>query len=103
MGLLGKQDARGTADARARLPSAPQTPIQGDNRLETRISGGGQRAARAFAPVAPNQLWTADLRYFWTNEGWLYLAVVPDPFNREVVGWSIKPWIAADIVVDALV
>jgi putative transposase len=33
---------------------------------------------------------------------WLYLAVVPDLFNREVVGWSIKPRMTADIVVDAL-
>ena len=38
----------------------------------------------------------------WTDEGWLYLAVVLDLFNREVVGWSIKPRMTADIVIDAL-
>jgi transposase InsO family protein len=37
-----------------------------------------------------------------TEEGWLYLAIVLDLFNREVVGWSIKPNMTADIVVDAL-
>ena len=37
-----------------------------------------------------------------TAEGWLYLAVVLDLFNREIVGWSIKPPMTADIVVDAL-
>ncbi len=38
----------------------------------------------------------------WTDEGWLYLAVVLDLSNREVVGWSIKPRMTADIVIDAL-
>jgi putative transposase len=57
---------------------------------------------RDFTPVAPNQVWTADMTYIWTDEGWLYLAVVLDLFNREVVGWSIKPRMTADIVVDAL-
>ena len=58
--------------------------------------------ARDFAPSAPNRVWTADLTYVWTDEGWLYLAVVLDLFNREIVGWSIKPRMTADIVVDAL-
>ncbi|SOZ72627.1 protein of unknown function (plasmid) [Cupriavidus taiwanensis] len=40
--------------------------------------------------------------YIWTEEGWLYLAVVLDLFNREVVGWSIKPPMAANLVTDAL-
>ena len=37
-----------------------------------------------------------------TDEGWLYLAVIPDLFNKAVVGWSIKPRMTADIVIDAL-
>lgn len=57
---------------------------------------------RNFQPAAPNQTWTADLTYVWTDEGWLYLAVVLDLFNREIVGWSIKPRMTADIVVEAL-
>lgn len=57
---------------------------------------------RDFTPTAPNQAWTADMTYIWTDEGWLYLAVVLDLFNREIVGWSIKPRMTADIVVDAL-
>lgn len=57
---------------------------------------------RNFTPNAPNQAWASDITYIWTAEGWLYLAVVLDLFNREVVGWSIKPRMTADIVVDAL-
>lgn len=58
--------------------------------------------ARDFAPTAPNQAWSSDITYLWTDEGWLYLAIVLDLFNREVVGWSLKPRMTADIVTDAL-
>jgi putative transposase len=57
---------------------------------------------RDFTPSAPNQAWSADLTHVWTEEGWLYLAVVLDLFNREIVGWSIKPRMTVDIVLDAL-
>lgn len=57
---------------------------------------------RNFTPSAPNQVWTSDITYLWTDEGWLYLAIVLDLFNREVVGWSLKPRMTADIVTDAL-
>ncbi len=57
---------------------------------------------RNFTPAAPDRVWTADMTDIWTDEGWLSLAVVPDLFHREVVGWSIKPGMTADLVVDAL-
>src|SRR5689334_23072051 len=57
---------------------------------------------RQFSAPAPNRLWSADLTYVWTEEGWLYLAVVLDLFNREIVGWAIKERMSADIVIDAL-
>ncbi|WP_416348527.1 IS3 family transposase [Glaciimonas sp. Gout2] len=58
--------------------------------------------AREFMPDAPNQVWTSDITYLWTDEGWLYLAIVLDLFNREVIGWSLKPRMTTDIVTDAL-
>lgn len=60
------------------------------------------RLARNFTPKAPNQVWTGDITHIATDEGWLYLAIVLDLFNREIVGWSIKPRMTADIVTDAL-
>ncbi|MDX9875811.1 MAG: IS3 family transposase [Spongiibacteraceae bacterium] len=57
---------------------------------------------RQFAPEAPNRVWTGDITYIATAEGWLYLAVVIDLFNREVIGWSIKPRMTTDLVIDAL-
>ncbi len=39
-----------------------------------------------FTAEAPNKLWTSDITYIWTLQGWLYLAVVLDVFNRAIVG-----------------
>lgn len=58
--------------------------------------------ARNFTPTAPNQVWPSDITYLWTDEGWLYLAIALDLFNREVVGWSLNPRMTTDIVTDAL-
>ena len=52
--------------------------------------------------TAPNPVWTSDITYFWTDEGGLCLTIVLDLFNREVVGWSLKPHRTADIATDAL-
>jgi len=35
-------------------------------------------------------VWAGDLTYIQTGEGWLYLTIVLDLFNREIVGWSIQ-------------
>jgi Transposase and inactivated derivatives len=57
---------------------------------------------RNFRPTGPDQAWTSDITCLWTDEGWLYLAIVLDLFNREVIGWSLKPRMTANIVTDAL-
>ncbi len=62
----------------------------------------GNQLARNFTPEAPNRVWTGDITYIATDEGWLYLAIVRDLFNREFVRWSIKSRMTADIVIDAL-
>jgi putative transposase len=40
---------------------------------------------RDFTATAPNQVWTSDITYVATAEGWLYLAVIIDFFSRQVV------------------
>jgi transposase InsO family protein len=42
---------------------------------------------RQFTPQGPNQAWGTDITYLWTQEGWIYLAVVIDLYSRRVVGW----------------
>ncbi len=41
-----------------------------------------------FSATGPNQKWAGDISYIWTNEGWLYLAVVIDLYSRRVIGWA---------------
>jgi transposase InsO family protein len=57
---------------------------------------------REFNPATPNAVWTSDITYIETNEGWLYLTVMLDLFNRQVVGWSIKERMTQQLVIDAL-
>lgn len=57
---------------------------------------------RQFAPKAPNRVWTADITYIPTREGWLYLAAVEDLHSRQIVGWSTGERIDSRLVVDAL-
>ena len=37
-----------------------------------------------FDAAGPNQKWTTDTTYIWTQEGWFYLAIVLDLFSRMV-------------------
>lgn len=58
---------------------------------------------RQFNPTEPNQAWVTDFTYIKTYEGWLFLAVVIDLFSRLVVGWSMKPMMTTELVLDALI
>ena len=57
---------------------------------------------RAFSPTAPNQVWGTDITYLWTQEGWVYLAVVIDLHSRRVVGWAMDRRMKQALVVRAL-
>ena len=55
-----------------------------------------------FEADAPNQKWVSDITYVWTDEGWLYLAVVLDLYSRLVVGWAMAERMTSTLVCDAL-
>lgn len=55
-----------------------------------------------FTASRPNQLWTSDLTYIWTREGWLYLAVILDVFARRIVGYAMSARLSASLVTIAL-
>ena len=60
---------------------------------------------RRFLPheiSAPNVVWTGDITYIWTMEGWLYLSVILDLFSRRVIGWSMRHTMEAELALDAL-
>lgn len=57
---------------------------------------------RQFVVDKANQAYAGDITYIWTQEGWLYLAVVIDLFSRKVVGWSMSSRMKASLACDAL-
>jgi len=75
---------RVTTDSRHSLPVA-------ENKLD-----------RQFAVARLNTVWTADITYIWTVQGWLYLAVVIDLASRRIIGWSMAPHMKTSLVAAAL-
>jgi transposase InsO family protein len=58
--------------------------------------------ARQLAGEQPDQAWVGDITSLWTQEGWLYLAVLLDLYSRKVVGWALSSRIDAALVQEAL-
>ncbi len=55
-----------------------------------------------FTCSAPNKVWTTDISYIWTGEGWLYLAVVLDMYSRRIVGWAMDKSMTRRLAMSAL-
>ena len=75
---------RVTTDSRHAKPIAPHA-------LERRFDGW-----------QPDQARVGDITYFFTGEGWLYLACIMDLASRRIVGWSMSERMKADLVCNAL-
>jgi putative transposase len=81
----GKRRSRiATTDSRHGLPIAPDL------------------LDRNFTVATPNQVWVGDITYVPTYEEWLFLAMVLEPFNRHVVGWSPGKDMRREVVIDTL-
>ena len=48
------------------------------------------RLEQIFKAGRKNEVWVSDMTYLETEEGWLYLTVVLDLFDRKVIGWFIS-------------
>lgn len=79
-----KRTRKLTTHSRHRLPVAPNLLNQ------------------EFTASAPNRIWTSDITYIRTQEGWLYLAAVLDTYSRQIVGWSMGNQPTDDLVIHAL-
>jgi transposase InsO family protein len=49
-----------------------------------------------------NRVWASDISYIRVGNGWIYICVVIDLCNREVIGWEISTSLNAEIAVAAL-
>jgi transposase InsO family protein len=57
---------------------------------------------RRFDVGALDRVWTSDITYLRTGEGWLYLCAVRDGCSRRVIGWAIDEHMRTDLVEAAL-
>jgi transposase InsO family protein len=54
---------------------------------------------RDFTALRPAEKWVSDITYVRTKQGWLYLTVVMDLFDRKIIGWSMSDSLAAKTTV----
>lgn len=83
--------------------------IRAERRYRKHKYGGGRpsnvfdnRLLRGIMATHTDKVWTTDITYIRTYEGWLYLTVVMDLHSRMIIGWSMKPTLARELVLDAL-
>ena len=55
-------------------------------------------AGRRFDTGAINRVWTSDITYLRTGQGWLYLCAVRGGHSRRVIGWGIDEQMSTDLV-----
>ncbi|GGK61165.1 transposase [Planomonospora parontospora subsp. parontospora] len=69
---------------------------------DRRAAAASDLVKRQFTAEEPNRLWTADITYVPTGQGFLYLAVVLDVFSRRIVGWAMAEHMRTELVTGAL-
>ena len=90
-GSMRRHKIRAIRGYKAPRPIAGRPSILAPNRLN-----------REFTVDTPDRVWVTDITYLRTWQGWLYLAVVMDLYARKIIGWSMKPTLARELVLDAL-
>lgn len=55
-----------------------------------------------FETDGPNKVWTSDITFVETPDGWLYLTTIRDLWSRRIVGYAITDHLRAECVLEAL-
>ena len=48
-----------------------------------------------FTASRPGEVWVSDISYVRTQNGWMYLTVIIDLYDRKVIGWSMSEGLSA--------
>lgn len=57
---------------------------------------------REFTKATPHEAWCGDITFIWTEEGWVYLALLIDLCTRSIVGWSVSEHCDAELALRSL-
>ena len=58
---------------------------------------------RNFNPEREGKVWVSDITYIASKEGWLYLTIVLDLYDRKAIGWALSSrMFASETVIPAL-
>lgn len=50
----------------------------------------------------PNTVWVGDITYNWTEEDWLYTAIVKDLCTKDIVGYAMSDHITKELAIKAM-
>lgn len=56
---------------------------------------------RDFTASEPGKKWVSDLTYVRTLQGWLYLTIIMDLYDRRIIGWAMSETMEASCTVNA--
>jgi putative transposase len=57
---------------------------------------------REFTKATPHEAWCGDITFIWTEQGWVYLAVLIDLCTRSIVGWAVSERCDAELALRCL-
>jgi putative transposase len=57
-----------------------------------------RRCLRKTLSYQSNEKWVSDITAIWTQEGWLYLAVIMDLYSRKIIGWAMSERMKQDLM-----
>ena len=55
-----------------------------------------------FDVETPNTVWVSYITYNWTDEGWLYTAIIKDLCTKEIVGYAMSKRMTKELAIKAL-
>jgi transposase InsO family protein len=55
-----------------------------------------------FHAARSNQVWSSDISYIQTKQGFVYLAIVMDLYSRKIIGWAMDSSMTRHLPIEAL-
>lgn len=85
-----------------RLQARPRRRFKRTTQSAHGHSVAANELQRQFQVAVPDCCWAGDITYIWTQEGWLYLAVLLDLCSRRIVGWAVSDRLTEELTLKAL-